>query len=362
MYPDIASCGEAAARAYARTMAWERWAAATERALYGPRGFYTSGTGAPGRDFRTSSTASPHFARALVRLAAHVDAALDFPDPFTLVEVAAARGALLTAIDREVATTAPQLAPRLRLVGVDRAPRPDGLDDRIAWHRDVLDVHLFTGLLVANEWLDNVPCEVVEQTDAYAVYVEVDEDGTERRGDRVDKHDQDWLDRWWPLVDDGERAEVGHPRDAAWCQAVAKIDRGIAVTMDYAHDLAQREAGLWANGTLTGYREGRQVAPAPDGSTDITAHVALDAVAHAGEVAGATSTLLTTQREALKRLGVTGGRPPRELATTDPHAYLRALGGAGEEAELIARSGLGDFGWLVQGVDVGIPPVMGDQS
>lgn len=331
-----------------------------ERALYGPDGFYTSGAGAPGRDFRTSSTASPHFARALVRLAAHVDAALDFPDPFTLVEIAAARGALLHAVADEVAATAPHLAPRLRLVGVDLAPQPDGLPDGTTWHRDVRDVRLFSGLLVANEWLDNVPCDVVEQAEAYTVYVEVDEHGTERRGDRVDKADQDWLDRWWPLVDDGERAEVGHRRDVAWCQAVAKIDRGVAVTMDYAHDLAQREAGLWASGTLTGYRQGRQTAPTPDGSTDITAHVALDAVAAAGEVGGATATLLTTQREALRALGVTGGRPPLDLASSDPHAYLRALGGAGEEAELIARGGLGDFGWLVQGVGVGIPGVLAD--
>src|SRR3954470_19553055 len=112
-------------------MPWERWSAAMTRALYGPDGFYTAGTGAPGHDFRTSSTASPHFARALLRLAAHVDAALDFPDPFVVVEVAAARGALLRALDAYVTTDAPQLAPRLRLVGVDRAGRPPGLGDGI---------------------------------------------------------------------------------------------------------------------------------------------------------------------------------------------------------------------------------------
>lgn len=329
-----------------------------ERALYGPDGFYTSGTGAPGRDFRTSSTASPHFARALLRLAAHVDAALDFPDPFTVVEVAAARGALLRALRDHVGTEAPHLGARLRLVGVDKAPRPGDLDDAVTWHHDVADVRLFTGLLVANEWLDNVPCDVVEMTEAYAAYVEVDEAGDERIADRVEPHDQDWLDSWWPLVDEGERAELGAARDARWCQAVAKLDRGIAVCIDYAHDLAQREAGLFQAGTLTGYREGRQVAPKPDGTTDITAHVALDSVAAAGEVGGATATMLTDQRTALRALGVTGGRPDRDLASRDPHAYLRALSGAGEEAELIARGGLGDFGWLVQGVGVAIPGVL----
>ena len=338
-------------------MTWERWGAAMERTLYGPEGFYTSGAGAPGRDFRTSSTASPHFARALLRLAAHVDAALDFPDPFTVVEVAAARGALLHAFRNHVATEAPHLAARLRLVGVDLAPRPDGLGD-IEWLHEVADIRLFDGLLVANEWLDNVPCDVVEHHASYAAYVEVDEAGNERLAGRVDRADQDWLDRWWPLVDEGERAELGHRRDAAWCQAVAKLDRGLALTMDYAHDLAQREAGLWARGTLTGYREGRQTAPRPDGSADITAHVALDAVAAAGVVGGATDTVVTDQRAALKALGVTGGRPDLALATSDPQAYLRALGGAGEEAELIARGGLGDFGWLAQGVGIEVPAVL----
>jgi SAM-dependent MidA family methyltransferase len=341
-------------------MTWERWGAAMERALYGPAGFYTSGTGAPGRDFRTSSTASPHFARALLRLAAHVDAALDFPDPFTVVEVAAGRGALLSVLRTYAATETPQLAGRLRLVGVDLVARPDDLVDDVGWLRDVRDVRLFTGLLVANEWLDNVPCDVVEQTEAYAAYVEVDETGDERTAERVEPADQVWLDRWWPLVDEGERAELGGTRDAAWCQAVAKIDRGVALCVDYAHDRGRREAGLVAAGTLTGFRQGRQVPPVPDGSCDITAHVALDAVAEAGRVVGASDTVLLTQRAALRALGVTGGRPDLALASSDPPAYLRALGGAGEEAELIARGGLGDFGWLVQAVGTSVPGILRD--
>ncbi|MEV7908263.1 hypothetical protein AB0P04_42380, partial [Streptomyces anulatus] len=80
----------------------------------------------------------------------------------------------------------------------------------------------------------------------------------------------------------------------------------------------------------------------------ITAHVALDACAAAGEGAGAATTVLTTQREALRALGVTGARPSLDLAGRDPGGYLRALARASEEAELIAPGGLGDFGWLSQ--------------
>lgn len=47
--------------------AWSGWRAATERALYGPGGFYLRPEG-PAGHFRTSVHASPLFARAVARL------------------------------------------------------------------------------------------------------------------------------------------------------------------------------------------------------------------------------------------------------------------------------------------------------
>ncbi|HVF19831.1 MAG TPA: SAM-dependent methyltransferase [Mycobacteriales bacterium] len=335
------------------------WREAMHEALYGDGGFYHRAEGGPGHHFRTSSTASPHFARALLRLAAHVDASLDFPDPFVLVEVAAARGALLTTLATLAAEEAPQLAPRLRLVGVEVAARPPQLDLSIEWVADLGDVvPRPVGLLVANEWLDNVVVDVVEQTLHGAGLVEVAADGTERVGRGVDVEQQRWLDEWWPLCDDGERAELGGFRDEAWRQAVARMGRGVAVCIDYAHTLPEREAGLWSAGTLTGYREGRQVPPVPDGSCDLTAHVTIDSVEAAGLLGGASASLLTDQRTALRALGLRGGRPSVEMAWTDPRGYLLALSGAGQEAELIARDGLGDFRWLVQGVGVDVPEIL----
>lgn len=49
--------------------------------------------------------------------------------------------------------------------------------------------------------------------------------------------------------------------------------------------------------------------------------------------------------------------PPLALASTDPAAYVRALSGAGEAAELTARGGLGDFGWLLCPVAIPLPPL-----
>jgi 1-acyl-sn-glycerol-3-phosphate acyltransferase len=175
-------------------------------------------------------------------------------------------------------------------------------------------------------------------------------DGVERLGEPVSGAEAEWLDRWWPWPsprEEGLRAEIGLPRDTAWASAVGSVVRGLAVAVDYAHSAHARPPF----GTLTGFREGRETAPVPDGSCDITAHVALDACAEAGE-RGSRARLLT-QRTALHTLGVTGARPPLALASTDPAAYVRALTSAGEAAELTATGGLGDFGWLLQ--PVGIP-------
>jgi hypothetical protein len=90
----------------------------------------------------------------------------------------------------------------------------------------------------------------------------------------------------------------------------------------------------------------------PDGSCDITAHVALDACAAA--VPGA-STLLLPQRDALLALGVDAGRPPYEQARSDPAGYLRALADSSAAAELVEVGGLGSFAWLVQAVGRGLP-------
>ena len=58
-------------------------------------------------------------------------------------------------------------------------------------------------------------------------------------------------------------------------------------------------------------------------------------------------TLLTSQREYLRDLGVSGTRPDLALASSDPMAYLRGLSRASAAAELTDPSGLGAFGWLM---------------
>ncbi|MFF3316483.1 SAM-dependent methyltransferase [Streptomyces sp. NPDC003035] len=305
-----------------------------EQALYGPEGFFLRPEG-PAGHFRTSVHASPLFAGAVARLLAGVAEELG-TDELAFVDVGAGRGELVAGV-----LAAAPAGLSVRAYGVERAARPEGLDPRVEWTDRVPEG--VRGLLFANEWLDNVPVDVASVDEAGTVrYVEVRADGTERLRGVVEGPDAEWLERWWPLREPGERAEIGRARDEAWAAAVGALAAGTAVAVDYAHVRESRPPF----GTLTGFRAGREVEPVPDGSCDLTAHVAMDAVASAGGEGWE----LVTQREALRGLGVSGGRPPLSLASSDPGAYVRALAAAGEAAELTARGGLGDFVWLTHRV------------
>jgi SAM-dependent MidA family methyltransferase len=292
------------------------WRQAWESALYADGGFFR--TGRPAEHFRTSAHVAM-FAQAIAELVRRGEAA-------TVVDLGAGGGELLTSL-------LPLVGDGIELVGVEVAGRPPGLSHRISWLGHLPD-HI-DGLLIANEWLDNVPCEVVEVDDD-GVVREVFVDpatGAETLGV---VQESAWLDEWWPLREPGERAEVGASRDRAWADAVARVD-GMAIAIDYGH---LRE-GRPLFGTLRSYADGREVDVVPDGSRDVTAHVAVDSAADA------VGAKLIRQRDALAQLGLDGGRPPIDLAHSDPAAYLRALAAAGEVGELVATGGLGDFWWIV---------------
>ncbi|MET0930334.1 MAG: SAM-dependent methyltransferase, partial [Aeromicrobium sp.] len=231
------------------------WRDAWERALYGEGGFFR--TSRPVDHFRTSAHVGL-FAEAVAELARRTSAP-------TVVDVAAGGGELLAALDG--------LLPGVDLVGVEIADRPAGLPDRITWRHDLPE--RVDGVLIANEWLDNIPCAVVEVGEDHVVHeVRVDPaTGEEAPGD---VHDSAWLRSWWSLDEPGMRAEDGATRDAAWADAVSRVS-GTAIAIDYGHLRDDRPAF----GSLRSYSDGHEVDVRPDGSRDVTAHVAVDAVAAA---------------------------------------------------------------------------------
>jgi SAM-dependent MidA family methyltransferase len=305
------------------------WRVAMRQALYGPGGFYIGHP--PDGHFRTSAQ-TPAFAAAIAELVRRLDAALDHPDPFTVVDMGAGRAALLSALLEHE-----PLAGRLRAVAVELRPRPAGLDRRVGWR--ATPPASFTGLVLACEWLDNQPCDIAEcDDDGVRRYQLVDpKTGATALGTPVTGEDAAWLDRWWPLTEPGRRAEIGLGRDRDWHALTNRLERGLAVAVDYGHTVACRPP----YGTMTGYAHGRQLPPIPDGSRDITAHVAMDSLDDG---------LLLTQRQALRALGTTGARPPIDLAHSDPGEYLRRLSQASQAADLTEPSGLGAHHWLLTGV------------
>lgn len=308
-----------------------------QRALYGADGFFRRPGPGPAAHFRTSAHASPLFAGAIATLLERLDEALDRPARLDLVDVGAGRGELLRGI---LAALPPPVADRVAAVGVEVAPRPPDLPERIGWAAGIPSG--ITGLLLATEWLDNVPVEIVElDSRSRPRYVCCAADGTETLDEApLAPADAAWLADWWPLegLPEGARAEVGRPRDEAWAAAVGSVARGLALAVDYGHLRAARPLF----GTLTGFRDGRQTPPVPDGSCDLTVSVALDSLG--------VHHLLLTQREALRLLGVHGGRPPLAMASTDPAGYVRALARAGEGAELTDPAGLGGHHWVMRWV------------
>ena len=128
---------------------------------------------------------------------------------------------------------------------------------------------------------------------------------------------REWCDTWWPLsaASPAPAPRSGPPATRAWADVVGRVSRGLAVAVDYGHTRDARPPF----GSLRSYRDGREVDLLPDGSRDVTAHVAVDSVAD--RVGG----VVLRQREALHRLGVSGARPDLELATSDPAGYVAAL-------------------------------------
>ena len=312
------------------------WPQAWQAALYGPDGFYRR-PGGPAAHFRTAShAAAPLLAEALTRLAGDLGAG-------AVVDVGAGRGELLNAL---AAVAAAAAGPPLRLHGVDLVDRPAALAPSVGWSvglQELDDAALAGALVVAWELLDTVPCPVLEVDDAGRPRIVLVEQatGAERLGDPAAENDLAWCRSWWTPGPPGSRIEVGRPRDELWAELVRRACGAVAVALlavDYAHHRPERPDA----GTLSGYRAGRLVHPVPDGSCDVTSHVAIDAVAAAGEAAGALTTVLTDQRTVLRELGFHG----RLAAGTPPTAT--ALTRASTEAELIERGGLGAFGWLVQ--------------
>lgn len=313
---------------YARSW-FDRWVeSATE-----PGGFWSDQN--PGAHFRTASTTGDALATLVAGL-------LDrHPDIVAVLDIGAGQGELLTGLAA--------IRPALDLTGVDLRARPGPLPEPVDWVRARWDVHdhRWTGpaadrlgsldrpsLVIASEWLDDLPCAVAERVGGRWHQVLVDDIGRETIGEPVTGADLDWLEQWWR---DGQRAEVGRTRDRAWTALVttARSAAGMALLIDYGHLAGDRPAG----GSLAAYRHGRRVAPRPSSRINLTAHVAVDAVRAAAEAQGARTLRCARQQEIVRDLPLSSSPGLGPLLDLTRRSQLAALG---------SPAGLGAHWWLLQ--------------
>lgn len=324
------------------------WRQAWQDALYGPQGFYRTPEG-PAGHFATSVAGIPHadavMARAITTLARRHGLG-------TIVDLAAGRGSFTAAMA--------QAAPELSFVGVDIVDRPSDLPESIDWlvspGGPALPAELLaltSTLIVAHEWLDVVPTTVaqrdtimnnsgttgnhdVNNKDVWREVLVSPSTGEQGLGGKIQGSELEWLQTW--VDPDTEVAEVGLSRDRAFADLMSRVDDGLVLAVDYGHLRQQRPSA----GTLTGYRSGRAVAPVPDGSMDLTAHVAIDSLVPAGA-----DVQTYRQHEMLRDLLGPPATPSRDLAHTRPSAYLAALAEHTADRVLREPGGLGGFWWVL---------------
>ena len=272
-----------------------------EVGLYDPaEGFYALPPVGEAGHFVTSPHVSPAFGALLARQVGQAWDLLGQPDRFTVLEVGAGDGTLARQILEGVALV-PELAAAVRYVAVERsegARKALGEVD-VQVHGSLEETEPFTGCLVANEVLDNVPFRRVRGREAGAAEVLVGEEDGRLVEVEVDAPDElvDLLPR---ALEPGEEWPVS-PAALAFIDDVARVlRRGYGFLFDYGFAEGERP------GPVHAYRDHRVLVDVLDepGSRDVTAAVDLGAVASRARAGGLQVWGPLSQRSALLGLGL----------------------------------------------------------
>ena len=307
-----------------------------EEALYGLHGFFTAGHGAGrrGGDFVTGPEVGPLFGTLVARALDDQWDALGAPDPFVVVDAGAGRGRLAA----DVLAAAPRCARALRYLLVERSealrlaqrdlvvlePAEDALGPAVAdpdgaWtpvdgvgpiaaSLGELPAVAVTGVVVANELLDNLPFGIVARTADGWHEVRVGAAGDTFAEELVPASAElaEAADSLAPgAVPIGARLPV--PTGVrAWLDACAAVlRRGVLIVVDYvepASELVARGHDGWLR-TFRAHQRGSSPLDDP-GEQDITADVPLEYLVHAAATLGFTLLHETTQLEWLRGLGL----------------------------------------------------------
>jgi SAM-dependent MidA family methyltransferase len=317
------------------------FSAYVELALYGPHGFYTDAAapGAAGRrgDFLTSPEVGPLFGVVVARFLDAEWDRLGRPEVFTVVDAGAGPGTLA----RSVLAAKPGCAAALRYVAVEvsdaqRERHPPDVVSVAA-----MPVEPVTGVVLANELLDNLPFRLAVHDGAWREeYVMAGRDGSFAE---VLSAPFDPLPAVLPpRPAHGARAPLQDAAAAWLTEARRLVVRGSVVVVDYARPSTAELAALPWRSWLRTYRahdRGRHPLADP-GDQDITVDVALDQLPEPDAVRSQAQFL---QRSGIAEL-VTEGRRAWDAAAAAPDLGALAMRSRAREAEaLLDPAGLGGF-------------------
>jgi SAM-dependent MidA family methyltransferase len=343
-------------------------------ALYDEQvGFFATG-GAAGRrtgDFITSPEVGPLFGAVVANALDEWWRGLGAPDPFVVVDAGAGAGTLA----KSVLLAAPECLTALTYVLVERSAALR------ARHADHLDVSLpsvalgpqvneddptergtgprlvslaelprlsITGVVLANELLDNLPFHLLERRAGAWLEVRVALDTDDRTLTEVLVPAPDPLvrdaDVLVPNALDGARIPI-QTSAAEWLRdTLALMDRGHIVVIDYASttpELADRPLGVW----LRTYREHERGRGVLDdiGDQDITVDVCVDQLARVRVPAVDVAQADWLRAHGIDELVEDGRRIWHERAHLGDLEAVRARSRVREAEALTDRSGLGAF-------------------
>ena len=342
----------------ARFMGW---------ALYHPQwGYYTRGPHiGPRGDFTTSPEASPTFGAMLARHVTEVDALLGRPTPFHILECGPGQGTLARDILSTLQSEAPDVYRRAHydMLEVSAALRDAQQSlltrthpGKVSWLStlDKLDESI-QGAVIANEFLDAFPVHALRNAggELCEEYVALDDKGELSLvcGALSDPKLAHFIERYNIRLEEGEKIEVCQAA-ADWLRELGgRIERGVAVFLDYGDTQPNRYSPARREGTLLGYRGG-SVTDDPlshPGEGDLTALVDFTHMSDAAQGAGFNALGITRQATFLLGLGLGEGSasPLAQSSVESALQYRRGL------QTLISMEGLGRFHVLVlsKGID-----------
>jgi SAM-dependent MidA family methyltransferase len=267
-------------------------------ALYHPRwGYYSQDRLRVGRrgDFITNVSVGEVFGSILADQIAELWELAGKPAEFVIVEPGAESGDLAADIVSNLAKGYPEVP--LKYFILEPSPEKQAhQQERLKsasfhWIRDWEELGIFIGIVVANELLDALPCQVIEFSDNQwkEVFVGLDGDAFAFRSGAVTNSSLAAEITKLPAMPFQPYRTEMNLAARNWVNDAAKhLARGYLLFIDYGYSRTEYYSPLRTEGTLTGYRAQQRQNNILEGigETDITAHVDFTAVAQAASEAG----------------------------------------------------------------------------